>query len=328
MDPYLFRERSARFERLARRSRVLYRALLVLLVALGYVYLAVVVGSIAFLLLLVLLLVVASRNVFAAARLLGPAGSFSARVGRALWVRIDPPDGLRVTPEQAPALFAAVEEVRRALRTRRVHTVLLTSEVNASLAQVPRLGILGWHRNYLSLGLPLLQGLSPEHARAVVAHELAHLSRQHSRMGGWVHRVMETWHRLVERVEENARPKGALGAFFRWYVPFLDAFTRVESRASELEADALAARVVGADALGAALARTAVISRYHNEVFWPWFEARTAERPVPFHGPFAARTMAPAPDAGAAWVQESLAKPDNPFFSHPELRTRLDALGV
>lgn len=328
MDPYLFRERAARFERLARRNRTLYRVLLVLLVALGYAYLLAVLGSILLLLLVLLLLVLGTRNVFAAWRLLGPAADFSGRVARALWVRIDPPQGVPVTREQAPALFAAVDDVRRALRTHRVHAVLVTDVPNASMAQVPRLGILGWQRNYLSLGLPLLRGLSPEHARAVVAHELAHLSRRHSRTGVWTYRVMESWQRLNSRVEVGGRPSGVLGAFFRWYVPFLDAFTQVERRENELEADALAARVVGTRTMAATLARVEIVGRHHDEVFWPWFSARAASRPAPPHGPLAARLTAPERDGGLAWLHEFLTEPESAFSSHPKLLTRLDALGA
>jgi len=328
MDPYLFRARAERFERLARRSRALYRIILVLLVVLGYAYLLVVVGSVGLMLLLLLVLVLATRNVFAAWRLLGPAADFSGRVARALWVRIEPPTGIAVTAEQAPALFAVVEELRRALRASRVHVVLITNEVNAQMMQVPRLGILGWQRNYLSLGLPLLMGFSPEHARAVVAHELAHLSRRHSRMGVRTFRVVESWRRLMARVEDGERPSGVLGAFFRWYVPFLDAFTRVESRENEREADALAASVAGRETLGASLARSAVLTRHESDTFWPWFASLADEHPAPPYGPFAARPLAPGCDCADAWLRERLAEPESPFDTHPELLARLEALGI
>jgi hypothetical protein len=42
------------------------------------------------------------------------------------------------------------------LKTASIHEVLVTPEFNASIAQVPRLGVFGWHRNYLRIGLPLM----------------------------------------------------------------------------------------------------------------------------------------------------------------------------
>ncbi|MGH9360615.1 MAG: M48 family metallopeptidase, partial [Thermoanaerobaculia bacterium] len=108
---------------------------------------------------------------------------------RALWVRLEPPQGLRLTPERAPRLFAELEGLRQALDAPPLHAVLFNRDFNASIAQVPRLGGLGWHRNFLTLGLPLLQALSPEQLRAVLAHEWGHLSRTHGRFGAWIYRI-------------------------------------------------------------------------------------------------------------------------------------------
>jgi hypothetical protein len=147
-------------------------------------------------------------------------------------------------------------------------------------------------------------------------------------MGVWTYRVVESWHRLVSRVDEGEHPSGVLGAFFRWYVPFLDAFTRVESRENEREADALSALVAGRDTAAAALARIAILTRYEGDVFWPWFTSLADEHPAPPHGPFAARRMAPGCDCGDAWLRERLEEPESAFDTHPELLARLQALGV
>jgi len=103
---------------------------------------------------------------------------------RALWVRIERPDGLRITVREAPALFSELKALSRRLRMPRIHEVLLNNEFNAAVVQSPRLGILGLQRNTLILGLPLMLALSPEEMRAVLAHEAGHLSGNHGRFGG------------------------------------------------------------------------------------------------------------------------------------------------
>ena len=95
---------------------------------------------------------------------------------RALWVEIPRPAGIPLNRESAPSLFDAVDSLRRALNSPTVHEVLITEDFNASVAQIPRLGILGWHKNYLTVGLPLMQALSPQQFQAVLAHEFGHLS--------------------------------------------------------------------------------------------------------------------------------------------------------
>ena len=62
-----------------------------------------------------------------------------------------------------------IEEVRCKAAAPRVHEVLLTNDVNAAVVQVPRLGMFGWQKNYPILGLPLMQLMSPEELKAVLA---------------------------------------------------------------------------------------------------------------------------------------------------------------
>src|SRR5436190_1858633 len=81
-------------------------------------------------------------------------------------------------PREARELTALMDELRSAIRCR-VDRVLLTADFNASVQQVPRLGLFGWSRRYLLIGLPLLEVLSREELRVVLAHEFAHLSAEH-----------------------------------------------------------------------------------------------------------------------------------------------------
>lgn len=99
-------------------------------------------------------------------------------VARSLFVKFEPPSGIRLHRAHEPELFRMIDEVRGKIRGPRVHDVLVDDNANAREAQVPRLlGMLG-SRNYLVLGLPFFFALSADELRAVVAHELGHLSRQ------------------------------------------------------------------------------------------------------------------------------------------------------
>src|SRR4029078_11357063 len=102
--------------------------------------------------------------------------------------------------EQAPKLFAVLEEIRTALNCSPFHHVLLIGEHNAAVVQVPRLGVFGWHRNYLLIGLPLLQSLGPDEFKAVMAHEFAHSSRGHGSFGNWLYRMRRSWDQIFEQM--------------------------------------------------------------------------------------------------------------------------------
>jgi hypothetical protein len=134
---------------------------------------------------------------------------------KSLWVRMEPPQGYEIRRSDAPALFRDLDSYSKRLATPRIHTVLLNEEFNASILQIPRLGVLGWQKNTLILGLPLLISLKLDEARAVVGHELGHLSGNHSRFNGWIYRVRISWYRIMDSFNQAAGfGTGLLRRFF------------------------------------------------------------------------------------------------------------------
>ncbi len=251
---------------------------------------------------------------------------------RALWIRLDPPQGLAIHPPDAPALFAELGELTRRLDAPRFHQVLLNGEFNASVVQIPRLGPLGWHKNYLSLGLPLLEGLAPAEFQAVLAHELAHLSRNHSRFSGWIYRVRQAWNRVFESLATKAQSgAGLLVKFFQWYAPYFNAYSFVLARANEYEADRCACSLTSPQALAQSLIRTQIHSRQLSEAFWPSvyrqvrFQAAPPERV--FHQLAENLGQPPPPEHAARWLGQALAVDTNNSDTHPCLRDRLRAAG-
>jgi len=192
MERAEFESLVTRMEHLAKEQPAAYRRRVFGLAALGYGYLLFVV-----LLLLVLcaLAAISVRYLRAAGvKLVIILGALLLAILRSLWIKWEPPEGERVTRNTAPELFQLLDELQRRLRTPPVHEVLVTSELNAGVMQVPRLGLFGWHRNYLLVGLPLMKGLTLEQFKSVLAHELGHLSRGHARSANRIYRL-----RVIER---------------------------------------------------------------------------------------------------------------------------------
>ena len=71
--------------------------------------------------------------------LLGAAGLLWISL-RALWVRLDAPDGVQITALEAPELFEALERIRRKIKGPAIHRVTLNDEFNASIQQLPKYG--------------------------------------------------------------------------------------------------------------------------------------------------------------------------------------------
>ncbi len=263
---------------------------------------------------------------------LGSAG-MAWSILSALWVRTEDPEGLALTAAEAPELFLLLAEIGRKLDAPPFHRVLLVSDYNASVVQVPRLGVFGWHRNFLLLGLPLLLSLSREEFAAVLAHEFGHLSRSHGRLGNWLYRLRRSWERVFEGLVRNPPGKLAwvLTAFVDWFWPRFNARAFVLSRTHEYEADAAAARATSSRALGSALSRLVVDAPLLDEQFWPAVYRRTnteaAPPPAVFEELGQALRAGADPADSARWLRAGFLVTTNNADTHPCLADRLRALG-
>lgn len=208
---------------------------------------------------------------------------------RSLWIRVAAPEGEPIQEADAPKLFAEIAAMRERVRGPKIDQVLLTPDLNAMISQVPRLGILGWHKNYLLLGLQYMAAVPPDYFRATLAHEMGHLSGSHGVMGTWIYRNRFTWEVLGNRFsKENLEESGWLvrilaapfGWFYGWYAPRIAARTFVLTRLQEYEADAEASRAVSALAncedLAMLQAKGSFINRYYGRI---WDRAEREERP-------------------------------------------------
>ena len=249
---------------------------------------------------------------------------------RLLTLRIPPPDGIELREADAPQLFGAIERLRERLDTPRIDHVLLDGDFNASIVQAPRLGPLGWQRNYLTIGLAYMQALSPEELESVIAHELGHISRRHGRFAVWIYRVRNSWARFAHELEEGGvTGAGIARRFAAWYVPRLQACSVALMREHEHEADRAAAEAVGAQHAARALVRAAVVAptvgRYWDDVYRHVLDEPTPPATV-FRGLRDALREPPGPEGEAA-VARALATPTDTADTHPALAERLAVLG-
>jgi Zn-dependent protease with chaperone function len=333
MDPTRFGALVRTLEERARRQPRLYRAQVALLAALGYGY---IIG-----LLLALLAMIVGLGSLAlrpggaviAVKLIFPAVVLVWVLVRALWIRIPDLEGLPLTAERVPALFAAIERVRERLDAPRFRRVLLNGEFNAAVAQRPRFGILGPWVNDLLLGLPLLHALSPEEFDAVLAHEMGHVSRQHGRFGHWIYRVRGTWIQLAGAVDPTtgALVRVLLGRFLSWYAPFFNAYTFVLARQDEYEADRASVRVAGRTIAATALLRIPVVGRFYDEHYWGGV-SRKLRHGVDVATPLSGFMPALGTELQAAdadrWLAEALRRPTDLADTHPSLADRLRGIGA
>ena len=258
------------------------------------------------------------------------AGGLLVTSLRALWCRFDEPDGILLSPKDAPALFEALERIRAKIKGPPIHSVRLDGDFNASISQHPRFGLFGGAVNNLTIGLPLLMAIDRPRFLAVLAHEYGHLRGDHGRFAAWIYRTRLSWAKLNEGLRGDDGPvAAATQAFLRWYFPRFSAKTFALARQDEYEADRIAGKLLGRDTAGAALKEIAIKGAWLRREFWPthWSAAAGSVLPI---GPYAAmgRMLALPPEDGFAResLREALRQISDVEDTHPVLRERLDAL--
>ncbi|GAB3946590.1 hypothetical protein GCM10029976_074380 [Kribbella albertanoniae] len=174
--------------------------------------------------------------------------------------------------EQAPALFAVLDEVAAAVGARPATAVAVTDEANIWYSQV------GWRfRPVIGIGLPLWIGLHPQERVAILAHEFGH-GRHGDARSGWLignaHSVLDGLHETFSEspLDEARREWGAeelsggtlfsrmvnatVGAVVRGLSAVLNRLELRSGQRNEYLADRRAGEVAGSEAAAHALERT------------------------------------------------------------------------
>ncbi len=321
-----------RQEEYARRHPQRYRLKVALLAWLGFGYvlfmLALALGALA------LSVFVFFRFAAVQGVLIGiPAAYLAFGILTALWLRHAPDEGLVVRPSQCPRLHDAIVRIRTALAAPRVQRVVLDAGLQAGAAEIPRLGFLGWRQNRLYLGFLLLHVLTADQLRAVIAHELGHLSRNHAPFAGWIYRVRLTWARLGQAFGGPQPPWWALGIswFARWYWPRFNANSFVLGRADEHVADACGVEVTDRATIGEALIGLHVMWRLADEVVAPKIGRRAEDGPEPpddiVEDVIRMLRTELTPERAERWLEQELRVPTDYTDTHPSLSDRLAAIG-
>ncbi|MBF9131628.1 M48 family metalloprotease, partial [Plantactinospora sp. S1510] len=193
----------------------------------------------------------------------------SGTVGLALWRAIrsrpEPPEGLPVTPAQAPMLWNAVRSLAAEVGTRPPDEIRLVPMVNAAVVEQSRLlGLLSGPR-HLYLGIPLLYGLNLAQLYAVLAHELGHYSGRHTALGAVAYRGRLAIGGTITRIGRY----NPVGWAFKGYARLYLLVDHAVVRRQELEADRAAVRVAGRQAAGDALRELHVI-----DAAWDFYFSR------------------------------------------------------
>jgi Zn-dependent protease with chaperone function len=319
-----------RLEVKAQLAPAAYRRHVLLLAMLAYLYLAAIaLVMLAIVAVIVLLLIRHPQGAAILAKVGLVAVLVLYGIGRALIFRCRPPQGLAVTREQCPQLWAMLDRLRGGARGVPIHQVMIDIDFNAGVTQLPRFGLIGGKANYVVIGMPFLASLSPRQLEAVLAHELGHLAREHSRRNAWIYRLRMTWASLYQTMHDQSSWFMYLTLkFFDWYIPYFNAYSFVLARADEYEADRFSVEKLDRTIVAQTLVRTRMSELAVVRHFWPevYRASVTASEPPAIYARMCAFFDAPL-GVGAYDLKQALRVATDYNNTHPCLADRVKAVG-
>lgn len=328
-----FQQHIERLDELCKTRPKVYFARLIGLAALGYAYIWLVLAVLAVLCFLMLLLLI--KLPFLALKLGLPLLILIGVIMRSFWIKgSPPPEGVYLKKHEHPQVFAIVEEIRQAIKAPHVDAIVVIPDFNAAVMQRPRLGLFGWYKNYLLLGMPLMQAFPLDQLKAVLAHEMGHLAKSHGANYAWIYRVRGVWTQLMDNLSgDQSMATMLFGKFFDWYAPYFDASSFALARMQEYHADVCAIELTGRQASAAMLVGTHVKGQFIERKYWQNLWNDTKHLNTPYEKPFTDITEKMndqiTADQAKGWLELAFKQKTNYLNTHPCLTERLRAvLGV
>lgn len=197
-------------------------------------------------------------------------------------IRLEKPKGYTLQQNDFTELFALLSDMSQCIHAPKIDQVILTSELDVTVIQTPKLGLWDWSHNTLVIGLELLLILSHRQVNAVLVHKLGHYSRKHHGFNNWIYQSRKHWQQLRNTLDRtHGVAPMLLRHFFNWYLPRFNDYSAAIIQVSEYQADALAAKIVHRDCMAKALINREVIGPYVDEIYWSTFFQQADYLPKP-----------------------------------------------
>lgn len=245
---------------------------------------------------------------------------------------LQPPHGLTLDHNIAPKLLDLIGELENNYGRATVHRVVLRSDFDIQVKRTPRYGVPFWTNNTLTIGLPLLLSLPPEHFRALLARRIGQASGKHNRFNGWLYQLAAIWRVYSDSYSRQTAPMvRLLGRCFMFISLLYRKMAFFAIRQDELEADRYALELVNDRDMAGVMSQEIITRTFLEQKYWPKLKQLIRrgdpKRYAPYRQmPQVVQKSLTADDA-RNWLMAAINAPDNLKETMPPLKIRLENIG-
>ncbi len=243
------------------------------------------------------------------------------------------PTGVELDWEKPDKLIDEMLLLIERYSCRSFDNVIFTSDYSISVYQTPRFGIPIFTHTTLSIGLPTLLCLSPDHFKGSLARVIGQYSGQYDFLTNWINRSTRIWRHYLQAYKIGTSPiHKFLYYFFSLYCPLTEAISFFAIQKDELKSDHYVLDVINDNDVVAMISANIVNPEFLDKKFWPKIQSMARKNPsAPEYLPFDSMANAIANglrhEDKERWLKAAFSASID--FSHtlPGLRDRMYSLG-
>ena len=236
-----------------------------------------------------------------------------------------------LSPTDTPALFTAIDALRKHQRSAAIAGIMLSEEFAIDLVSLPRRALPLGRQCHLLLGLPLLMCLSPLHFRIALDRRLNRPRPLRAQLVRWLAQQRHVWSWYRANFRRHRDPLALLVRL--WLVCYEPLFRRLvagAARLDELESDRELTDHISSEDIADTVAATVTGECFLRERFWPdvfRLAAMQADPPAPYQTLERALHQTLTRDDARDWLDEAMRAETGRWSMTPALEARLGNIG-
>lgn len=251
---------------------------------------------------------------------------------RLMLIRPSFPDGVELSREMAPELYALIHDMKIVRWQMPIHRVIVTEQFHLDIIKT-RISIIPfWSRNTLVIGMPLIQVLPPQVFKALLARKLCQHSLLRNPFLHVLHQLNSAWWQYYETFSAHPAADMKLyavlaGSFALLYHRVVEPVARLDG----MSADRYTLKVINDEDAVISIQYLFVAGMFVEKIFWPRLRTLAREQRKYDLTPFAAlgrvRNKYLQKLSINAWVQKEMSTGLSPRWGVASMPERLNTLG-